>query len=576
MRLTYYKKKGLCMQSHKGCILNNSILDLINYIMDLSDKLTITKFIFNSKKANENYNCDDLKEELTKKNDDDTLMYHVNFKENDDLMMIYYDNLPRSVDGYDADKLENGLRCCVLEKASLRPLVTQFNKVIYNGEAIKYLENATWNNVVVEKCYEGTTIIVYNHNSEWYVSTRRCLNASESTWVKNKSYREMFDEAIADKFKLEDLDEKYCYYFILLHHKNKNIVNYNYLGDEYKEIIHVMTIEKYTIKEIDYTINDLILKSEMMNFKSLNDLLSSLKKLSDDNKLKKRITTEGFVIRVYSGEPNKTSFTILKIQTQIYQYLVKLKPNNSNVYQSFLELYQKDKLKEYLTYFSKYNNLIIKRTHFAMRNMALEILNLYHSTRKQKNKDIYDVLSEQYKKVLYGLHGLYINMRRNDFTQSDDKTIPQRSITIHDVYYYTKNLPPEQLRQLFRERIHLLGGKTNFINKKCIYTKVVSILMFPEEKNKNGEMKDMSESEEGSDEGLEKREMLSESSSSELEMIEDKKNSDELEILGKEVEKLVKVINEVEQHCQIIEQQCDVDKQSEPLTQSNIMQDKCS
>jgi hypothetical protein len=447
--------------------------------MDLSSNIAMVKFINNLKKSSPNFTTDDFKNIIAKKEDS---VYYLNFKEDDNLIMVYYDNLPKGIEAVMSYALENNTRSCILEKDTLKLLTTQFNKIIYNAEAIKFLEKYDWKKVVVEKCYEGTTILVYHHNDKWYVSTRRCLDARESTWVKYKSYREMFDEAITNKFSYDDLNKDYCYYFILLHHKNKNIVNYSYLGDEYIEVIHTMTIEKYTIKEIDYTINDTVLKTEIIKFDSKEDMLKSLCDIDDDNKTKKKITMEGFIIKAYDDEVRSSSFTILKVQTDIYQKLMKLKPNNSNTYQSYMELYQKDKLKEYLVYFNKYSNLIIRRIHLSMRNLSIEILNLYHNTRKKQNEGVYNNLKEQYRKVLYGLHGIYIQMRKHGF-QNDIQMETQKSVTIHDVYFYLKSLPVDQLKQLFHERLDLIKeGKIDaYINKDCLFTKTITVLMFPDD-----------------------------------------------------------------------------------------------
>lgn len=447
--------------------------------MDLSSNIAMVKFINNLKKSTPNFTVNDFKDIITKKEDS---VYYLNFKEDDDLIMVYYDNLPKGGEAPTSYALENNTRSCILEKDTLKAVATQFNKIIYNEDTIKYLDKYNWDKVIVEKCYEGTTILVYHHKDKWYVSTRRCLDANDSTWVKYKSYREMFDEAIKDKFDYADLDKNYCYYFILLHHKNKNIVNYSYLGDEYVEIIHTMTVEKYTIKEVDYTINSKVSKTDIIQFASKDDMLKSLCDIDDDNKTKKKITTEGFIIKAYSGEVKTSPFTMLKVQTDIYQKLMKLKPNNSNTYQSYMELYQKDKLKDYLVYFNKYSNLIIRRIHLSMRNISIEILNLYHNTRKKQNENVYNILKEQYRKVLYGLHGIYIQMRKRGF-HDEIQMETQKSVTIHDVYFYLKSLPPDQLRQLFYERLELIkeGSIDAYINKDCLCTKTITVLMFPDD-----------------------------------------------------------------------------------------------
>ncbi len=91
----------------------------------------------------------------------------------------------------------------------------------------------------------------------------------------------------------------------------------------------------------------------------------------------------------------------------------------------------------------------------SLRTISKEFLNIYHFTRKNKNKEIYDLLSEAYKKVLYGVHGVYIGTRKNDFENSielESAKIDNKSITVHDIYYYIKSLPFSTLRQIYLDR----------------------------------------------------------------------------------------------------------------------------
>ena len=67
------------------------------------------------------------------------------------------------------------------------------------------------------------------HNDKWYLSSRRCLDASESLW-NSVSHRDMFLEVLAkdnmdwDTFCLK-LDKSHNYYWILIHHNLKNVVD---------------------------------------------------------------------------------------------------------------------------------------------------------------------------------------------------------------------------------------------------------------------------------------------------------------------------------------------------------------
>ena len=147
-------------------------------------------------------------------------------KEDDQLCIVYNTGLEGEPIS-DKSNLEDSCKSIIFEKSSMTPIASQANKILLNNEAKTVLKNSDWARVVVQPCYEGTMLLVFNHNDQWYVSTRRCLDSNQSKWVKNKSYREMFDEATQDKFNFDDLNKDYCYHFILVHYKNRNIISYS-------------------------------------------------------------------------------------------------------------------------------------------------------------------------------------------------------------------------------------------------------------------------------------------------------------------------------------------------------------
>ncbi len=474
-----------------------------NKFTNIADQLPITSLVFQLREKNPDMTFETLRDELNRRDDNNEPCYFINIKETDDLCILYYNDLPTTQEGRDpvVVELEKSCRSIILDKHNLKPIGSQFNRILYNSEAVDLLKTRDWNDVVVQKCYEGTMLLVFNHHGNWYVSTRRCINSEDSTWVRNKSYREMFDEAMGDKFSFDNLDKDLVYHFVLVHYKNKNIVNYTDLGEEYREIYHILTTEKYTMNEINYKI-DGVNTVEEDHFDNLDSLLNKLNTISQENEFQRKITTEGYVLRIYDGDKYKSRFIVGKLQIEIYQTLMKMKPNNNNIYQSYLELYQKNKLTEFLPYFTKFNTEITKRIHTAMRNVAKEILDLYHCTRQKKNPQIYSSLTDQYKKVLYGLHGLYIQHRKHDFSNgSIDENKISKSINVHDVYHYIKSLPPHELRQIFYERTKLIENEMNtFINKNCFSTKVQCAQMFSFQQNQPAESeKNDEQSEEDND-----------------------------------------------------------------------------
>lgn len=426
-----------------------------------------------------------LKNQLKSTDADGKLRHALAIKELNDLAIIYHDD----VSNYhpldqECFEWERNTRSVVWDKERMLPIASQHSRVVYNDEAIELLSKADWSKVTVSPCYEGTTVLVFNHGGKWYVTTRRCLDANESTWIKSKSYRQMFDESIDGKFTLDDLNPDNCYFFVLLHHLNRNIVTYQHLPKLYKEVVHLMTVKKYTMDEVDYAVNDKVSVSPTLSVSNLDELLDMLDKLSNQDELNRRVSSEGFIVRLYDGEVGKSTYTVLKLQSGIYQMLLKMKPNNSNIHQSYLELYQNDKLRDFLVYFQGNKIEIIKRINLAMRHMATEILNLYHGTRKQKNPEVYKALLDNYKKVLYELHGLYIENKKNMIDNNQgtfNKDIEKNcSITVHDVYHYLKGMPADKLRQLFIERWTMIAHShgDQFFDEDNMHIKIQTLLMF--------------------------------------------------------------------------------------------------
>ena len=432
---------------------------------------------------------EELKNEILKKDETGNQIYSLSLKEDDDLCIIYYNNTVQNKNQEPfITELENSCRSIVLDKKLLKPIVTQYNKIVYNADTLEFIKDKNWNDFIVQKCYEGTLIMVFNHENKWYMTTRRCLNAQDSSWIKNNSYYEMFTDAMKDKFTYEELNANYCYHFVLVHHKNKNIVTYNSFGKDYKELFHILTTEKYTLNEINCTINDKIKYIENEKFKSLSDLITALNTQNELDRSYQKVTSEGYVLKYYTGKLYQSPFITLKLQTDIYDTIMKLKPNNSNIYQCFLELYQRDKLNDFLPYFTKYGNEVIKRIHLSMQNISKEILDLYHMTRNKQNNEIYEQLPNQYKKCLYDIHGLYIKNRTGDFNNGVDTQQfgSIKSINVFNVYHYLKNLPPNELRQIYYDRIQLVNNTTfKFINKNCINSLTQSTIMFKNNQTTN-------------------------------------------------------------------------------------------
>ena len=191
-------------------------------------------------------NLDDFKEDLYKSG------VLVKDYEEDNLILIY------NKFGQAKTTIEEECRSVVLDRTSLDIVSFTCNTPLCNKEAINFIMENNNPNKIITECYEGTLLSVFNHNDKWFVSTRRCLNSDNSIWQDNKSHYQLFVEVLKDQ-GYNSIDEftnnllnDYCYYFVLLHHRNKNVVDYtDVFGQEYKKLSLVIVREKKTQKEMD-------------------------------------------------------------------------------------------------------------------------------------------------------------------------------------------------------------------------------------------------------------------------------------------------------------------------------------
>ena len=94
----------------------------------------------------------------------------------DDNLILFYNNDDLIKDVTDFDKnLFNSTKSVLVNKDTMKPIYTQYNNMIMNKEATAQLKEVDWNNVTIEKSYEGTTYNCIYHNDKWCLSTRRCI-----------------------------------------------------------------------------------------------------------------------------------------------------------------------------------------------------------------------------------------------------------------------------------------------------------------------------------------------------------------------------------------------------------------
>lgn len=86
-----------------------------------------------------------------------------------------------------------------------------------------------WGDCQVFRAYEGTLVRVFYHNSKWYVTTHRKLDANKSFWASRESFGSMFTRALEThdltlESLTEGLDKTIQYVFLVLSTPENRIV----------------------------------------------------------------------------------------------------------------------------------------------------------------------------------------------------------------------------------------------------------------------------------------------------------------------------------------------------------------
>jgi hypothetical protein len=417
----------------------------------------INNFINEYKKNNTDIIIENFKKKLY---EDHSIM--TKYEESENIMLLYHKfDMPTN------SEFEQECRSLVLDMDNLNVISYTCPNPIINKNAQQFLLNN--NDLVLDmyKCYEGTIISLFKHKNKWYISTRRCLDSKDSVWA-DTNYNELFMSVINkenitfDEF-VEKLNPDYGYYFILIHHKNKHIIDYtNQFGENYTKLCLVFVRDKTTQSEInDYELNkyDNIFKPDKM---TMEDFANENQKLSVD------INIEGIIIKTNKDNKNY----LFKLQTNSYQFS-KAIGHNSNIFKGYLYLYQNGTLKNYIENNKDHKNLekivnpynsnesfdTVGVVDCVFKVLTSELFELYKllwklTNGQHQNLDLYNMLPKEYKDILYGLRGLYFKIKAT-----------KKLFGIKDIYQYLKNIDIEQLCALIRQRKLIFNWITISNNK---------------------------------------------------------------------------------------------------------------
>jgi len=328
----------------------------------------------------------------------------------------------------------------------------------YKSSIIDEFKN-NWNDIKIYNYDIGLNTSIFYYNDNFYYIDKYnfpfIININDNKYIKL-----LFDKSIIP-FKNNIITN-----VIISSHKIGHIMYYknNFLSD------------------------DIYLdKSDNVHYSCFDELIFDLENISVLNEQKKRLSTAGFIINYNNND--------YIITTYIYQKICDIIPSFKNINKCFIELYKNDNLSFVINFMSPYPSDIIKRVNLSVKTLSREFLNIYHVTRKKANSDLYNILSNNYKTILFDLHKIFIYTRKNDETldNNSDDFYEKKSMNHDIIYKYLKKINIDLLCNIFIDRLDLLNNIQNIhidmnnikmsfnefkiLFSDCIHTKTMSFLL---------------------------------------------------------------------------------------------------
>jgi len=299
-----------------------------------------------------------------------------------------------------------------------------------------------WKDCNVYTNYIGNYTIFFIHNNTKFYSYKYNIKLFENSNISTFINSEIFTDKPVHK--------------IVYYYKNKHILCFNNHNIIDKKV--------YNLDE------------KIHNFNNYDDLEDEFYKNIKYQEEYKKITDAGFII--YYKE-NK--YVLLNT---IYSKIINLLPKYTNITKIFLDLYKNDLLNQVINYMSVYPQEIIKRINLSIKTVSKEYLNIYHLTRKKGNPQLYEKLNMYDKKILYDLHTIFINTRKNEYIVNEEFA-DKKSLNVDIVYKYIKNINIDILEQIYLNRDELMLNTKNILQDKnfkiyfedCINTKTITYLL---------------------------------------------------------------------------------------------------
>ena len=316
-------------------------------------------------------------------------------KEYETLFLVKYDKSKCDMNDEDVKKC----RGIVLEKntnmlACVPPPKSE-NVTIFNTIDI--------DKTTFEEFVEGTMINIFKYKGELYISTRSCLGGYCS-FYSNKTFNALFSEII-ELSKFDVIDDNMSLTFILQHPENKIVTNYE--KPDIK-LVYGVTINGYNVTNHKLVELDSMLETKGLSFSI--PIRYTITEISEVYKILEKMTHNEQGIILKSNIDN--NYLRGKIRNEYYDYVRKLKGNNSNKKYMYLELRRKNILQEYLKYFQDDVELFesYRLELFETTNKLFNTYQDYYVRKDENNEKVIKLFTDidyEYRPLCIELHQNY-------------------------------------------------------------------------------------------------------------------------------------------------------------------------
>ena len=395
-----------------------------------------------------------------------------------------------STDLTECSELEKECRSVIVDKVNMKVLAFTSPNMIYNDYCVITDAAITGKSTIITECVDGTMISFYHHDGGWKVATRRCGDASQCfRWKRKKSILHLVKECVEDWDRfLETHNPDRVYSYVLVHHENRNIIDYtSRFGKNYRLLFLLLSTDRTDGFRPTYVHTEDRSPVPLVGNHYLSDpgndvhitecypdfgILDELNQQEDHSLSVSDLRNEGVIVTVL----NPTRPTYVKLQTHTFRLCSEnmigdFLPGSAEFY---ITLYQKNSLDIFM-------NKLRNETYYVTKNGATfqikglidsmfkvltsEILHLFkllwdikYGWQRDENKAVYQSLPQEYKKMFYHLRGIYFNKKIQPMTID-------RFVTVKTVYDMLKTCPASTITELVRERTTFLSDPSKKISK---------------------------------------------------------------------------------------------------------------